>query len=310
MMEEVGTYPHNLANSSPVMWGDLIFVSTSNGQDESHVNIPSPRAPSLIAVNKATGKLAWEDNSVEDRILHGQWSPPRSARSAASSRWCRHRATAGSAATKRRSGKKLWEFDTNPKDAVWPKTRNELIATPVIVGDRVYIANGQDPEHGEGVGHFYAIDGTKRGDITQSGRAVALHEAPPLDFHGGGDRRAGLHLGLQRISVLPRRRDRQGILDARSLRRRMGIAVRRRRQGLYRRRRRRRHGAGARQREEDPGRDEHGQLRVRDGDACPRDDLPEQPEPTVRDRAPNNAKREAHEDAKVLEASEVFRCDG
>ena len=34
----------------------------------------------------------------------------------------------------------------------------------------VYIANGQDPEHGEGVGHFYAIDATKRGDITQSGR--------------------------------------------------------------------------------------------------------------------------------------------
>ena len=68
------------------------------------------------------------------------------------------------------TGKKLWEFDTNPKEAVWPKTRNELIATPVIVGDRVYIANGQDPEHGEGVGHFYAIDATKRGDITQSGR--------------------------------------------------------------------------------------------------------------------------------------------
>jgi outer membrane protein assembly factor BamB len=34
----------------------------------------------------------------------------------------------------------------------------------------VYISNGQDPEHGEGVGHAYAIDGTKRGDITQSGR--------------------------------------------------------------------------------------------------------------------------------------------
>jgi glucose dehydrogenase len=68
------------------------------------------------------------------------------------------------------TGKKLWEFDTNPKDSVWPKTRNEVIATPVIYEDRVYIANGQDPEHGEGVGHMYAIDGTKRGDITQSGR--------------------------------------------------------------------------------------------------------------------------------------------
>src|SRR5436190_3254328 len=170
MMEEVGSQPHNMANSSPVSYGDLIYVSTSNGQDESHVNIPSPRAPTIIAVNKTTGKLVWEDNSVEDRILHGQWSPPSvgtiggvvQAVSAQGDGWVR-----GYEAL---TGKKLWEFDTNPKEAVWPKTRNELIATPVIVGDRVYIGNGQDPEHGEGVGNFYAIDATKRGDITQTGR--------------------------------------------------------------------------------------------------------------------------------------------
>jgi len=40
----------------------------------------------------------------------------------------------------------------------------------VIYENVVYVANGQDPEHGEGVGHLYAIDGTKRGDITDSGR--------------------------------------------------------------------------------------------------------------------------------------------
>jgi outer membrane protein assembly factor BamB len=45
-----------------------------------------------------------------------------------------------------------------------------VISTPVIYKDRIYIANGQDPEHGEGTGHFYAIDPTKRGDITESGR--------------------------------------------------------------------------------------------------------------------------------------------
>jgi outer membrane protein assembly factor BamB len=33
----------------------------------------------------------------------------------------------------------------------------------------VYIGNGQDPEHGEGIGHFYCIDATKRGDITTTG---------------------------------------------------------------------------------------------------------------------------------------------
>jgi outer membrane protein assembly factor BamB len=169
MMEEVGAYPHNMSNSSPVALGNLLFVSTSNGQDESHVNIPSPRAPAIVALDKNTGTLAWEDNSVEDRILHGQWSTPAVGRiggvdqvvSAQGDGWVR----AYEAAT----GKKLWEFDTNPKDSVWPKTRNELISTPVIYQDRVYIANGQDPEHGEGIGHLYAIDATKRGDITETG---------------------------------------------------------------------------------------------------------------------------------------------
>jgi len=170
MMEEVGSQPHNLANSSPVVWGDLVYVSTSNGQDESHVNIPSSKAPSIIALNKKTGKLAWEDNSVGDKILHGQWSSPAigkigdvvQAVSAQGDGWVRGYEAA--------TGKKLWEFNTNPPESVWPKTRNELIATPIIHNNRVYIANGQDPEHGEGVGHLYAIDATKRGDLTQTGR--------------------------------------------------------------------------------------------------------------------------------------------
>jgi outer membrane protein assembly factor BamB len=169
MMEEVGSFPHNMANSSPVVFGDLIYVSTSNGQDESHVNVPSPKAPAIIAINKTTGKLVWEDNSVGDRILHGQWSSPTVAKIGDTTQvmigqgdgWIR-----GYEAT---SGKKLWEFDTNPKDSVWPKTRNELISTPVVYDGLVYIANGQDPEHGEGVGHLYAIDPTKRGDITKTG---------------------------------------------------------------------------------------------------------------------------------------------
>src|ERR1051325_7478369 len=169
MMEEVGSFPHNLSNCSPVIDGGLLYCTTSNGQDESHVNIPSPKAPSIIAIEIETGKLRWEDNSVGDRILHGQWSTPaiadiggvRQVVHAQGDGWVR--------GYEAQTGKKLWEFDTNPKDSVWPKTRNELISTPVIYEDRVYIANGQDPEHGEGVGHMYCIDATKRGDITKTG---------------------------------------------------------------------------------------------------------------------------------------------
>jgi outer membrane protein assembly factor BamB len=170
MVEELGSFPHNMANSSPVMHGDLIFVSTSNGHDESHVNLPSPMCPGIIALDKNTGELVWEDNSVEDRVLHGQWSSAAVGVLGGVAQvvmgqgdgWVRGYVT--------ETGEKLWEFDTNPPETTWPKTRNNVISTPVLYNDRVYIANGQDPEHGEGLGHLYSIDPTKRGDITQSGR--------------------------------------------------------------------------------------------------------------------------------------------
>lgn len=170
MMEQVGSQPHNMSNSSPVSYGDLIFVSTSNGQDESHVHIPSPRAPAIIAVNKKTAKLAWEDNSVGERILHGQWSSPAVGKIGDVTQVVIGQGDGWVRGYDAPTGKKLWEFDLNPKESVWPKTRNEVISTPVIYQNVVYIANGQDPEHGEGVGHLYAIDATKRGNITQSGR--------------------------------------------------------------------------------------------------------------------------------------------
>ena len=64
----------------------------------------------------------------------------------------------------------LWKFDANPKESKYilggRGTRNEIIATPVIYNDLVYLAVGQDPEHGEGIGHLWCIDPTKRGDIS------------------------------------------------------------------------------------------------------------------------------------------------
>ncbi len=169
MMEEVGAFPHNMSNSSPVADGDLLFVSTSNGQDESHVNVPSPRAPSVIALNIQTGELAWEDNSVGERILHGQWATPTVGTIDGVTQVITGQGDGWIRGYVAETGEKLWEFDTNPKDSVWPKTRNELISTAVVYDGLVYIANGQDPEHGEGIGHLYAIDPTQRGDITESG---------------------------------------------------------------------------------------------------------------------------------------------
>jgi outer membrane protein assembly factor BamB len=170
MMEELGVMQHNMANSSPVAFENLILVSTSNGQDESHVNVPSPRSPSLIAIDKTTGKIAWEDQGVGENILHGQWSSPAVGKIGDTMQVVVGQGDGYVRGFDVKTGKRLWEFDLNPKDSVWPKTRNEVISTPIIQNNIVYIANGQDPEHGEGVGHLYAIDATKRGDLTETGR--------------------------------------------------------------------------------------------------------------------------------------------
>jgi outer membrane protein assembly factor BamB len=170
MIGEVGSSPRYTSNSSPASYGDLIFAGTANGKDERVGRVPSPQAPSLIAVNKNTGKLVWKVNNVGDRILDGQWSSPSVGKVGDVVQVVMGEGDGWVRGYEALTGKKLWEFDLNPKDSEWPKTRNEIISTPVIWDNKVFVANGQDPEHGEGVGHLYAIDATKRGDITDIGR--------------------------------------------------------------------------------------------------------------------------------------------
>ncbi len=175
MMKDLGVSQHNMAACSVTAWGDLLFVNTSNGVDESHINIPAPKAPSFICVDKHTGEVYWTDNSPGLNILHGQWSSPTVATLggvdqvlfAGGDGWLY-----SFKADKGKDGKPelLWKFDCNPKESRWELggtgTRNNLIGTPVVYDGLVYLAVGQDPEHGEGVGHLWCIDPTKRGDVS------------------------------------------------------------------------------------------------------------------------------------------------
>jgi hypothetical protein len=76
MMKELGVRPRNLANSSPAVWEDLVFIVTSNGRDDEAGKVLAPKAPSFLAVNRETGKVVWQDSSPGDRIMHGQWASP------------------------------------------------------------------------------------------------------------------------------------------------------------------------------------------------------------------------------------------
>jgi outer membrane protein assembly factor BamB len=171
MVKELGVVPHNMSNSSPAIWGDLVFAITSNGLDDSAGKVSAPLAPSFIAVDKNSGKIAWQDNSPRDRILHGQWASPALGEVAGTMQVFFPGGDGWLYGFEAKTGKKLWSFNLNPKDAVWPKTLNYIIATPVFYDGKIYLAVGQDPENGEGIGHMYAIDPTgKNGDISETGR--------------------------------------------------------------------------------------------------------------------------------------------
>ncbi|HMP80991.1 MAG TPA: PQQ-binding-like beta-propeller repeat protein, partial [Pirellulaceae bacterium] len=76
MMKELGVSQHNMCSCSITSAGELLFINTSNGVDEGHVNLPAENAPSFICVHRDTGKVLWTDNSPGANVLHGQWSSP------------------------------------------------------------------------------------------------------------------------------------------------------------------------------------------------------------------------------------------
>ena len=173
MCSRLGVFPHEASNSEVLPIGDLLMVSTSNGQNEGHTRVPSPRAPSLIAVDKHSGEVVWRAIGPGEQVLHGQWSSPVAANVngrmqvlfGGGDGWLR--------AYDATSGHEVWRFDGNPKNARWlPRpgvlSRSSIIASPVFADGRVIIAMGQDPLHGNGPSLIHAISPNGQGDVTRS----------------------------------------------------------------------------------------------------------------------------------------------
>lgn len=184
MMKDMGVSQHNMADCSITGAGDVLFVCTSNGVDVEHNYIPAPQAPSFFAINKNTKDVLWTDASPGLNILHGQWSSPAYAVLAGVPQvvfaggdgWLYSFAPEGDG---KGGPKLLWKFDCNPKTSRYSlnrATRNHIIGTPVIHDGLVYVAVGEDPEHGEGTGHLWCIDPTKSGDVSPE---LAYNSADP-----------------------------------------------------------------------------------------------------------------------------------
>jgi outer membrane protein assembly factor BamB len=184
MMDDLGVFPHNASNCSVLVVDDVVYVCTSNGQDWTHSNIPSPNSPSFIALNAKTGEfLAEDDAHIGPRIFHGQWSSPslgvvngrKLILFGGGDGICYAFDPKPVKEGDTSFLKTVWKYDCNPPERKKfkypaPEGPSEINATPVFYKNRVYVAVGQDPEHGEGVGVLTCIDATKTGDITQGGK--------------------------------------------------------------------------------------------------------------------------------------------
>jgi HEAT repeat protein/outer membrane protein assembly factor BamB len=169
----LGVFPHEACNSEVLPVGDLLIVSTSNGQNEGHTRVPSPRAPSLIAVDKRSGEVVWRAIGPGEQVLHGQWSSPVAANVngriqvlyGGGDGWLRSYDAA--------SGQEIWRFDGNPKDVRFlPRpgvlSRSSIIASPVFADGRIFVAMGLSPGHLNGPSLIHAISPDGQGDVTES----------------------------------------------------------------------------------------------------------------------------------------------
>jgi len=199
IIHDLNVWCQDAANCSILVHGDFLYVCTSNGVDRSHVRVPRPLAPSLIVLDRNTGRLAAADGErIGTRLFHGQWSSPSLGVVN-----CKPQVFFGggdgvlyafepltSMPKEPVVLRKLWSFDCNPPEYkvvngrkveyfdgdIRKHRRNnndgkfvgfsEIIGTPVFYKNRVYVTIGQDPSHGRGAGMLTCIDATKTGDVT------------------------------------------------------------------------------------------------------------------------------------------------
>jgi outer membrane protein assembly factor BamB len=182
LVKEAGIRTHDQVHGSILIDGDLLYVNSNNGVDNTHRVIRKPDAPGVVVVNKQTGRLVARDGRrIGPNTFHVAWcspslgevngrrllffggpdgicyafeafkSPPPPAD--------------GTLATL----KDAWQFDTDPKAPKtdvhkWVTNRREgpsvIMGMPVFHDGRLYITSGGDLWWGKRDGRLQCIDAT------------------------------------------------------------------------------------------------------------------------------------------------------
>jgi len=195
MVAQADVYPHNASSCSILIHGDLLYICTGNGCEWTHKKIPKPNAPTLIVLDKKTGKLlARDDFGIGEDIIHGQWSSASLGRVGGKPRmflgggngyvYAFEPFAAADTQTNNRSAdkparlKNVWRFNGHPlaqtRDDVpiehgYDCTSYEVFSMPVFYKNRIYVTVSQDPWYKKKDGWLVCIDAAGDGDVTRSG---------------------------------------------------------------------------------------------------------------------------------------------
>ena len=204
---EVKTHQHDAAHSSILLHGQFLYINTSNGIDSNHRYVPAPDAPSIIVLDKTTGRLAAQDNErIGPRIFHNTWSSPAlgdvngltlvffgGGDGVCYAFEALRLAPSSGPVEKLRN---IWRFDCDPnapKENVHQYIRNRsespsnIKSMPVFYKNRVYVTVGGDIWWGKNQAWLKCIDATPvsvfdrrhGGNITNSGEVWSY----PLEQH-------------------------------------------------------------------------------------------------------------------------------
>jgi outer membrane protein assembly factor BamB len=183
LIPELGVILHDVCGSTLLLDGDLLYACTSNGIDDRHDKIPKPDAPSLIVLDKNTGRLvAKDDAKIGRRMFHCNWSSPVAGNvngrtliffGGGDGILYAFEPPSRGQDSEIQSLRQVWTYDCNPPDFRLrdgqpvpyskatknsPDGPSEIIGTPVFHAGRIYVAIGQSPNHGVGRGCLSCVD--------------------------------------------------------------------------------------------------------------------------------------------------------
>lgn len=187
LTRDAGIWSHDAAHTSILIHGEHLYLNSGTGVDNTHKKIRTPDAPSLLVLDKKTGRiLARDGENIAPRIFHCTWSSPSLARVDGRDRLffaggdgvlygfdLLPQSFAGGTPTPRIQA--TWRFDFDPeapKDEVHRYNSNKatspsnIYGMPVWHDGRLYVAGGGDWFWGKNAAWLKCLKPTGTGDVT------------------------------------------------------------------------------------------------------------------------------------------------